>query len=231
MTASTTKTILIMANSIKKGGRCVAGLEITPVDDYDLGKWIRPVDSSQDEGTIPLSRTFVGNRGLKPLDRVKIHFKGPTNDPFHPEDYEIDSSQKWQLEGVMMPDILDSLPDDSEDLWGASTASSRKVFPQQNIKTLRLIKPQGVCFVTAYREDTPTGIKHRRLLHIEHQGLIHQFSIDDPSFSIRHKLSPLEVGDRNIRIDLDPFRTIVIASLTKPFKGYQYKIAATIFEL
>ena len=220
-----------MANSIKKGGRCVAGLEITAVDDYNLGKWIRPVDASQDEGTIPVIRTFVGNRALKTLDRVKIHFKGPANDPFHPEDYEIDSSHAWQLDGVMMPDILATLPDDSEDLWGASTASSRRVVPQQNIKTLRLVKPQGACVVTTYREDTPTGPRNRSFLHIEHQGLIHQFYIDDPIFGDRHNLSRMAVGDKTVRIDLDPYRTIVIASLTKPFKGYQYKIAATIFEL
>ncbi|MEI6702266.1 MAG: hypothetical protein WCL71_01860, partial [Deltaproteobacteria bacterium] len=115
--------------------------------------------------------------------------------------------------------------------WGPSSATSRRVIPQANIKTLRLVKPKGACHVTAYREETPTGIKHRRLLHIEHQGLIHQFSIDDPYFSVRHNLSPLAVGERDVRIDLDPSRTIVVTSLTKPFKGYQYKIAATIFEL
>lgn len=168
---------------------------------------------------------------MKPLDRVKIRFNGPANDPFHPEDFEIDASHEWQNDGTMTPDILTSLPDESGDLWGPSTATTRRVVPQPNIKTLRLVKPKGVCFVTAYREDMPTGIKHRRLLHIEHQGLIHQFSIDDPVFGDRHNLSPTSVGDRNIRIDLDPSRTIVIASLTKPFKGYQYKIAATIFEL
>ena len=50
---------------------------------------------------------------------------------------------------------------------------------------------------------------------------------------------PLPLGDdqrsffdaNTIRIDLDPSRTILIASLTMPFKGYQYKIAATILEL
>lgn len=47
MNHATTKTILVMANSIKKDGRCVAGLEITPVDQYNLGNWIRPIDPTQ----------------------------------------------------------------------------------------------------------------------------------------------------------------------------------------
>ena len=231
MNAGTTKTILVMANSIKKGGRCVAGLEITPVDAYDLGKWIRPVDPTQDEGTIPNHRIMIEGRQLKLLDRVKIRFRGPSNDPFHPEDFEIDTTHEWRSDGAMTHEILASLPDDSGDLWGPSTAASRRVIPQENIKTLRLVKPKRACYVTAYHEDTPTGIKHRRLLHIDHRGLIHQFNIDDPYFGERHNLSPMAVGGRNIRIDLDPSRTIVVTSLTKPFKGYQYKIAATIFEL
>ena len=62
---------------------------------------------------------------------------------------------------------------------------------------------------------------------------MHQFSIDDPSFTSRHNLSPSEVGDKELKIELNPAKTVVIASLTKPFEkdGMQYKIAAAIIEL
>ena len=218
---------------MKKGGRCIAGLEVTPGqgNEYVLGEWIRPVDPEQDEGTIPSHRTVISNRYLKPLDCVKIRFNGSANDPYHPEDLKIDTTAVWERDGHFTSDVFSSLPDESDDLWGADSAASRKVEPKEGIKTLRLIKPKGACHATAYREDTPWGVKHRRLLHILHCGITHQFSIDDPNFSARHSLSPSSVGDRNVRIDLDPSRLIVIASLTKPFQGFQYKIAATIFEL
>lgn len=233
MSTPFTKSILVLANSMKKGGRCVAGIEITPGvgEEYNLGEWIRPIDPTQDEGTIPYHRTVIGNRNLKPLDCVKIRFSGAANDPYHPEDFEIVTTSKWEQDGFMTNEVFACLPDESGDLWGGGSAISRKVEPKEGIKTLRLIKPKGACHVTAYRDDTPWGIKHKRLLHIVHRGITHQFSIDDPSFSARHNLSPSSVGDREVRIDLDPSRLIVIASLTKPFQGFQYKIAASIFEL
>lgn len=233
MNSPISKFILVLANSIKKGGRCVAGMEITSIqgNDFTLGDWIRPVDPTQDEGTIPTYTTFIGNRFVKPLDCVKIFFTGSSNDQFHPEDFEIDTSSKWEKVGTMTEDVFSSLPDESKDLWGADSATSRKVVPTEGIKTLRLIKPQDSCYVTAYREDTHWGVKHRRYLYILHRGIEHQFSIDDPEFTARHKLSPSSVGDRHVRIVLDPSRLVVIASLTKPLRGFQYKIAATIFEL
>lgn len=233
MSTPFTKSILLLANSMKKGGRCVAGIEVTPSDgeEFDLGGWIRPIDPTQDEGTIPYHRTVIGNRNLKPLDCVKIRFTGPANDPYHPEDVVIVTTSKWEQDGRFTIEVFDSLPDESGDLWGASSATNRKVEPKEGVKTLRLIKPKGACHVRAFRDDTPWGVKHRRLLHIVHRGVTHQFSIDDPYFSLRHNLSPNAVGDRDIRIDLDPSRLVVIASLTKPFQGFQYKIAASIFEL
>ncbi len=78
MSAPFTKSILVLANSMKKGGRCVAGIEVTPGAgaEYNLGEWIRPIDPTQDEGTIPYHRTVIGNRDLKLLDCVKIRFEG-----------------------------------------------------------------------------------------------------------------------------------------------------------
>jgi len=226
---------MVLANSLKKGGRCVAGVEVTPTTNgqYLLGEWIRPIDPSQHEGTIPGRRTILNNRFLKPLDIVSIRFLRPANDPYHPEDIEIDGATNWSLEGEMDSSVFSVLRDESGDLWGASSANNRKVLPHAGNKTLRIIKPKGKLYVRAFADETPWGVKHRRILHIEHQSAVHQFSIDDPSFGRRHSLSPSEVGDRNLKIDLDPAKTIVIASLTKPFEkdGMQYKIAATIIEL
>jgi hypothetical protein len=198
-----TKSIIVLANSIKKGGRCVAGIEVTPGDGkaFNFGDWIRPIDPTEDEGTIPNHRMLIGNVGLKPLDCIKIQFERRANDPYHPEDFEI-TTLKWEQDGCFSNEVFDLLPDESDDLWGAGSATSRKVEPKEGIKTLRLIKPKGDCHVRAYREDTPWGVKHRRLLHVLHYGVTHQFSIDDPDFSARHNLSPSAVGDSDIRIDL-----------------------------
>ena len=231
MSYPSSKTILVLANSMKKGGRCVAGLEATLVatNTYRLGNWIRPIDADQDEGTIPNERTRISNRMLKPLDLVEIQFLRSANDPHHPEDVVIDGAVRWKHVGIMGPQVLLGLNDQSGDLWGPA----RRVVPREGTNTLRLIKPQGACHVMACREEVPwgRGVRDTRILTVVHHGIHHQFSIDDPEFTQRHDLSPASVGDRQVRFDLDPAKTIIVASLTKPFKGFQYKIAACIFEL
>jgi hypothetical protein len=49
--------ILCLANSIREGGRCVAGI------DYATGRWVRPVLLGG--GPIPVERAFVGNKYLE----------------------------------------------------------------------------------------------------------------------------------------------------------------------
>lgn len=108
MSLSTEKTILVLANSIKKGGRCVAGLEAEEVSPhkYKFGNWVRPVDADEDEGTIPNSRTILAGRRIKTLDLVSIRFLQGEEDPFHPEDRVIDGNSKWEVIGRVGAKVL-----------------------------------------------------------------------------------------------------------------------------
>lgn len=74
MNETHTKTILVLANSIKKyPSRCVAGIEMI-LDEgvYKFVNWIRPVDPGQNEGALPLCRTMVNGHPKEPLQVVKI---------------------------------------------------------------------------------------------------------------------------------------------------------------
>jgi hypothetical protein len=227
-----TKRILVLANSIKKGNRCVAGRELLLATDGTevLGPWIRPVDLRQHEGAILTATTVLGGRVLTPLDVVEIDFDANANNPLHPEDWNITQTSPWRMIRRENPAIVGQLPCEAGDLWGASTASSRRVAPTGGIPTLRLIKPTGRVVVEAYRDQTHWGTKYRRFLKIDHLGATHVFSIDDPEFCTRHHLDHL--GDGRIVFELTSARTAVVASLTPPFEkdGQHYKIAATIFE-
>ena len=227
------KEILILANSIKKGGRCIAGKELVTTEDGQkvVGDWIRPIDATGAEGTISLMKAKLRGRFIRPLDSIKIPFTGYANDPLHPEDWHIDLSVEWEKTNSYRPSVFSYLPDDSGDLWGGISANSRKVKPTGNMPTLRLIKPVRSVTVEAYSEKTPWGVKCRRYLNINHHGVVHIFSIDDPLFAQRHKLEPWLIGEKQVRFSLDPTKTVIIASLTPPLNGYHYKIAATIFEL
>ena len=235
MSAAQTKTILVLANSIKKyPSRCVAGIEMIPVEGgYDFGNWIRPVDPSQNEGALPLRRTEVNGQSVEPLQVVKMIFDGPSNDPNHPEDWNLQPSTLWELLGQYDNSILAKLPDQEGDLWGAESIAKNRIPTGTANNTLRLIKPKGKVCVEAFHETDwyTQKDRFRKVLTIPCQGVYHSFSITDPRFQERHGLLPGNVKkDERVKIELNPEGLFVIASLTPPLGGFQYKIAATIIE-
>lgn len=63
------KHFICLANSYKRGGRCVAGVEVTidreeqwkVVKNEDGSpKWIRPIDSNTEYGEVPEDETYNG---------------------------------------------------------------------------------------------------------------------------------------------------------------------------
>jgi len=236
MPHSATKTILVLANSIKKyPDRCVAGLEMIPRDgNFAVGKWIRPIDPGQPEGAIPIQRTVVGGQAICPLHCVEMIFAGPANDPNHPEDWILETTTTWKIVGKYDRSILDRLPDQSGDLWGVETAASRQVREGTAAVTLRLIKPTQPVLVEAFHEyDSFKGKdQFKKILIIRHQNVDHLFNITDPLFEQRHGLSPGRVNKGETRrLELSPQNLVIVASLTPPLpNGFQYKIAAAILE-
>jgi hypothetical protein len=236
MPPSIRKTILVLANSIKKyPDRCVAGLEMIPKDgNFAVGKWIRPIDLSQSEGAIPYPRTLVSGHSVCPLDCVEMSFVGPANDPNHPEDWILDAVTNWKIIGKYDRSILARLADQSGDLWGMESAASRQVREGTAAVTLRLIKPTHPVLVEAFHEyDAFKGKDQlKKFLTIRHQNVDHLFNITDPLFDQRHGLSPGRVNKGETRrFELNPENLIIVASLTPPLpNGFQYKIAAAILE-
>lgn len=229
------KTILVLANSIKKyPSRCVAGIEMIPVEGaYNFGNWIRPVDPSQNEGALPISRTEVNGQPVKPLQVVKMIFSGPSNDPNHAEDWNLQPNTQWEFVWQYDHAVLASLPDQQGDLWGTESAGRRCVPTGTAPNTLRLVKPKGTVLFEAYHEYNGAIQKDqfKKFVTIPCSGVRHQFSVTDPVFEARHGISPGNVkkGER-FKLELPPDGLVIVASLTPPFNGYQYKIAATIIE-
>jgi len=154
MNETHTKTILVLANSIKKyPSRCVAGIEMIHVEgEYEFGNWIRPVDPSQNEGALPLSRTMVNGHPAEPLQVVNMLFSGPSNDPNHPEDWNLQPNTQWEFVGQYDHKVLARLPDQQDDLWGAESAARRCVPAGTANNTLRLVKPKDLVLFEAYHE-------------------------------------------------------------------------------
>jgi putative nucleic acid modification protein with dual OB domain len=83
------KRIVILANSIKFGGRCVAGREI---DGSNVGGWVRPVSSAEKEEISLLDQRFEDGSRAKLLDIVEIEMLKAKPHGCQTENHLIDSS-------------------------------------------------------------------------------------------------------------------------------------------
>lgn len=229
------KTILVLANSIKKHpDRCIAGLEMTQVDGgYRFGQWVRPIDQSKPEGAIPYQRMLIGSKPVCPLQCVEMSFDGPANDPNHPEDWILTPGSKWTVVGQYDHSVFQPIPDEAGDLWGLVSVPKRRILTGTARNTLKLVKPEGPVLVEAFHDFNSFTQRNqfRKYLTIPCRGVRHQFSITDPLFEYRHGVSPGNVKkNETLRFELAPENLVVVVSLTPPLGEYQYKIAAAIIE-
>lgn len=235
------KFLLVLANSQKKGDRCVAGKILTPNENgtCDVGRWVRPVHPGQSEGAIPLEMTMVDHQWLAPLDVIEIGLAKPMGDPDHPEDWQIDPNTPWRKAAVVSKAYMPQLCDDPEDLWGIDSAFSRRVpsgyVPTMTTpSTLRLMTPSAPCVVKGFMEDRKDGRgpRLRVRLEIPHNDTIHTFDVKDLAFIVRYGIKEhvFQYGQFQLRYP-EPAKVAFCLSLTPPFNGFQYKIAAAIIEL
>jgi hypothetical protein len=74
--------VLLLANSKKMGGRCLAGIDV------NTGNWIRPVPDNQSRA-VPNFMTEIAGNNLIPGDLIQIEVGKPIPLPHHPEDVEL----------------------------------------------------------------------------------------------------------------------------------------------
>ncbi|MEO8615076.1 MAG: hypothetical protein ABI600_08050 [Luteolibacter sp.] len=235
-----TEMMIILANSEKKGNKCVAGkrLTINANNQYDRHEWIRPIHPQTDEGEIPTELTLLAGHSLAPLDVVSIDFDGSAENPDHPEDVNIKIGSPWKYHHQIEPQYLTYFCDQPITLWGAGQGGMERRVPEGFVRrmnpsfTLCLIQPQGHCRVDAFYEPGYQGAspKFRKRLHLNHNGSPHEFDITDTAFIGRHDLAEkARSGGFSMTLD-NPAQTFLCLSLTPAFRGHHYKIAAAIFE-
>ncbi|WP_448597719.1 dual OB domain-containing protein [Thermoleptolyngbya sp.] len=129
--------IICLANSLKHGGRCVAGIEI------ETGQWVRPY-SYLDSGTIPTHLTVIGDRPLQLLDVVDIPLAA------HSRGYEVENRrilcQNWKRVSRVTPfDVVQYaeptlLHFSQEDWISAVPFYYLKSLPIEQRRTIQLVK-------------------------------------------------------------------------------------------
>jgi hypothetical protein len=237
------KTLIVLANSVKRSGRCLAGKEVVRTGgQWKAGGWIRPV-ATPDGGEVPLygmQQALGYNPNL--LEILEIPFDRAASLPDQPENWLLLTplrAKSWKSIGRLSWEETPSLLDRPAQLWSDPSSGPRRIsegFPRAMPKpaSLYLVKPDKIESISAWSEPNPSaesGVKKRRVARIRYAGVLHECDIDDPDFAARYYPKFPTVNEPRVEIKLArPDATLVCVSITGAFYGHHYKIAAAFFE-
>ena len=150
----TKKTIVVLANSYKPGGRCIAGKEITRADNNQWNlthTWIRPVSEDlANHGSVSEALYKIGGQDICLMDIVTVGLIGHSPAPGQPENWLIDASVPWFSYGQFDSSVCARLLDSPQDVWldqldGITTAEVSLQYEQQGMiaDSLKVIQPQN----------------------------------------------------------------------------------------
>jgi hypothetical protein len=226
------KRICVIANSIKKSNRCIAGREILKGKDGNdhWGGWIRPV-SCHDEGAVSVNECRLQDDCIpSPFDFIQVDCHNYENDSSQPENWLIRKDAEWQKLGTFNSDVIDDIVESPNDLWLEPYGKKDRVSPAflntlENHQSLYLIKPDHFNF---FVESSWSGGKRRRGV-FSYNGVRYNLSMTDPVASEKYcpNLSQQDFGPIGIK---NPGNCYLCISITPEFKGYHYKIISTVIE-
>lgn len=220
-----TKSIICLANSRKLNGKCIAGLEF---EARQVGGWVRPVSNSP-TGEIAAFYRPMGN-GAEPrlLDILRIPMVEPRPYAFQTENHLIDIGYHWVKEGVFAKEYLPHYCKEPNELWVngfSSTNGYNDRIPEELANRLTnslvLIEPQQltVSVVPGYNRGQ---LKARAEFSVA--GEIYCLVVTDPVIEDLYR--PYGVGRYTLQN-----RSVACISIGEPYRGFCYKLVASIILL
>lgn len=179
-----TKTIICLANSFRRGGSCIAGVEVS---DGLIGGWIRPISHREDQAINPLEQTYPDNTRVAVLDVVQIEFDEPRPEGHQTENWLITNGVRWTRVGQATPDQLDGvvLPADTP-LWRPAQSTYNGVndqirapVAQRFDSSLALIQPASATVEVIFN---PFGDKNEVWVSFTWAGRRHKIKLTDPVY-------------------------------------------------
>ena len=209
------KRIVCLANSRKRGGRCIAGKEI--LADGGVGGWVRPVSSRPDEEVSERERKCQDGKEPGLLDVIDVPVQSPCPRDYQQENWRIDTRRRWAKARGFDRSAVDQLLDPVSPLWvnGHSTRDGvNDRIPLEIARrisgSLRLIKVASLQLVVSQ-----PGLRHgdetKRLRgEFLYDGEEYRLSVTDPAYEQSHKQKPngsYSVSEACLTISLaEPFQ-------------------------
>lgn len=230
------KQIIVLANSIKKRHRCVAGREliVNRAGRESWGAWIRPV-TDHDEGAITISECRLTDNTIPlPFDVIQVPLTAAENNITQPENWYIKQSTQWRKISTLSNNEAQKLIETPKDLWlepgvKQDRVTSKFLLARKSHQSLYLIRP--VHFHFSVEISAWDGIRKKQLRAVfNYNGKPYNFSMTDPLISQKYFRNFGQVNSGEV--ELEPNDDLLICvSLTPEFNGHHYKIVATVIEV
>jgi len=233
--------MLILANSRRNLGRCIAAKEVVLTGGRcEPGNWIRPVAplGQSSEGELgPMHCSTPLGRRVQVLDFARADFEQPDPALKQPENWRLAQYPKWEIIDAPSAVCLEQLIDHPKGLWDEprSRDNSRRISvdaPEVAFGgfSLALIQPKNF-FIQIQRVKEPwrSTIRTRSTGFFEYAGNRYACQITDDSFEEKYCRM-----DRNGSIQIpSPFgdECLLCMSLGAEFKGHHYKLIAAVISL
>jgi Dual OB-containing domain len=227
------KSLFVLANSMKRNERCVAGRELVMVNGQTVvSSWVRPVSARGDGELTHAERVIAQTRAEVAVgDILEVGLVRPASDPTQPENWVIFGRGDWMdVRGSHRPPSLDELEEQPTALWldpATSTDRVRAAWVAENPPPQSLYVIRAERLVVKLGSD-PLGKPSYRC-RFDYCGLqYYNMGLTDPK--ARRKLDPQvpRAGDSPVDVPVGTVRVCV--SLARPFQGFHYKVVATILE-
>jgi hypothetical protein len=219
--------LICLANSYKYGGRCVAGLRT------DGGGWVRPVTAAPHGafGRDDLGQVAAFDPRL--LDLIRVRLEGPRPVASQPENWLVDG-RRWRLverpaaragAGVLEAALCRG-PALLGDTGRAIAEASFRRAPAE--ESLAIVEPSAIVWRRSF-DERAMRLKDRAVFDLA--GVCYDLPLTDPVYLER--LKPLREGEHeNEEVGIPrQARVLLTISLSEPYEGLCYKLAAAVVVL
>lgn len=216
------KTFVCFANSVKTGGRCIAGKELV---NSTPGPWLRPI-SDRPTAEVKSNEFLLTNNALPTLmDVIEVGLNTPKPHDHQTENHVIDGTP-WRKIGTLAYADLASMVDKKSSLWGTGEHTYGGVndcispeLAKQFDHSLLLIKP--VDLVIHVSVEGHMYQKRVVRAHFTHGGFHYALKVTDPVAEAAYYQK--ENGEY-------PSDAYLCVSLTEPYEKDKrcHKLAAAI---
>ena len=218
------KRIVVLANSRKHAGRCIAGRAINP---NAYGGWIRPVSNRAGEEVSEAERQYPDGSDPKVLHVIDVPLLKAHPHACQTENWLLDPTHYWLYVDSLTWEQARQLAETPPTLW-VNNISTNPGLNDEIPADVAAQLPNSICmvYVNSLQIHVVNGYNKRRVqARFAHAGVSYWLWVTDPI--IERRYLAMENGQYELG------ESLVVVSLGEPFqKGggdwCQYKLVATI---